>query len=91
MEQWRMTEPKIEGVVGEWFLAPNGGYVGIIIGDDGGVYTAKSDDCAAGVDPATIAKGTRVRLTPVTKGKGTDMETKAQYGWGTAREIVPIP
>ncbi len=37
-----------------------------------------------------MSRGTRVRFTPDTKGKGTDMDTKAQYAWGVAREIAPL-
>lgn len=91
MDTWRMTEPKIEGTVSEWIRSPSGDYVGMIRGDDDGVYIAGSKDCVNAADASQIRKGTRVRFTPETKGSGTDADTKAQYAWGVAREIVPHP
>jgi streptogramin lyase len=89
MDKWRMKD---EGEVVEWFPAPKGnGHIGIIKGDDGGVYTVHSDDC---IDLAKISKGKRVRYAIETfrnddgeRIVGTDMETGTQYGAGVAREI----
>lgn len=95
MEQWRMKD---EGEVVEWFPAPNGGYVGIIKGDDGGVYSAKSDDCETATDAGRITKGTRVRYsTQSFKNQqggdlvGTDCETGEKYSAGAARDISLAP
>lgn len=95
MEQWRMKD---EGEVVEWFPAPNGGYVGIIKGDDGGVYTAKGDDCESPGDAGRITKGTRVRYNSQSfKDRlgddlmGTDSTTGEKYGAGAARDISLAP
>lgn len=88
MDQWRMKD---EGEVVEWIPCQNGEYIGIVKGDDGGVYTIKSADCA---NPGHIRVGVRVRFTferfrnddgdPVT---GTDMESGQQYQSGSTRDV----
>ena len=82
---------KIEGTVGEWYHAPNGEYVGTIIGDDGGVYIANSKNCHDQSTVGQITKGSRVRITPDPRGSGKDVDTKDEYSWGVARNITPIP
>ena len=91
MEQWRMTEPKIEGTVKEWFKSAGGEYVGMIDGDDGGVYIANSKNCANGNQAPQIVVGSRVRFTPSKRGQGTDMDSKTNYSWGVAHEIALNP
>jgi hypothetical protein len=88
MGSWRM---KIEGTVREWFLTPSGEYIGMIAGDDGGVYVAGSKDCVHRADVPQITVGTRVRFTDEKHGSGTDMDTKKNYPWGVAREIALPP
>ncbi len=94
MENWRMKDVKKEGEVVDWIPAPNGGYIGIVKGDDGGVYTIKSADCA---NAGQISVGKRVRYSFETFRnddgeciEGTDAETHESYGTGATREVEVI-
>lgn len=78
-------EPAIQGTMKEWTLAPSGEYVGVILGDDGGVYTAGSWNCVP--SGSGITAGSRVRFRPHVWGQSKDKDTGAPYPYGTAREI----
>ena len=88
----------VEGEVKSWTQAPNGGYIGIILSDDGNIYTVHSDDFAYQSDIPLVQKGSRVRFRYETfrnddgdRIVGRDMETKKTYTTGGARKVELFP
>lgn len=93
-----MPHMNIEGEVKSWTPAPNGGYVGIILSDDGNIYTVQSDDFTHPTDIPLVQKGSRVRFRYQTfrdddgnRITGTDTETKKTYSTGGARNVELYP
>ncbi len=88
----------IEGEVKEWIPAPNGGHIGIVISDQGGVYTIKSESFGNPSDLPSVVPGRRVRFRYESfrnedgeRISGKDAESGATYPTGGARDIELLP